>query len=159
MFGKNETVATLLLNIFVIINKDMLLLNRQKTQTELKSGTMNLLLIDGDEKYSTLLSSALQKKNLSIRLASTSTAALKILGEGKIDLILSSTEVPGSQTLLFLCSVKGRYPDTPLILLSDHSDNGALFNANTAFLLGADALIPRSRNFSQLYSTISKYTA
>lgn len=117
---------------------------------------MNLLLIDGDESFLKFLSTGLRKKNLCIRQANNAVSAIKILSEHKIDLILSGSEIPGSQLLLFICSLRGRFPDTPLILFSGRESG---LNGNTALLLGANELVSKDLNFNQLYSAISKYAA
>lgn len=117
---------------------------------------MNVLLIDKDEVFLNQLTTELGNQQLSIKQAHSDMMALKILSEEKIDLILTNAEIPGKQVLLFVCSLKGRYPNTPLILLAGtHPD----FNVKTALLLGADAMIPKNLNLGQLYSTIHKYVA
>ncbi|MCC6372933.1 MAG: response regulator [Bacteroidia bacterium] len=117
---------------------------------------MNLLLIDRDELYLKQLSTELKKNNLYVLTANGSGTALKILKETHIDLIISATESKASQALYLVLSIKGRYPDTPLILLSEKNSD---INFNTAMLIGADELVPRNNNFAQLYSVISRYNA
>ena len=117
---------------------------------------MNLLLIDHDELYLKQLSQELKKNNLHVHIANGSGTALKILKEKHIDLIISAIENESSKVLYLVLSIKGRYPNTPLILLSG-KDPG--FNFNTAILMGVDELIPRNMDFKLLYSAISKYAA
>lgn len=117
---------------------------------------MNLLLIDCDELYVKSLSAKFKKNKLDVHTANGSGTALKILRENQIDLIISATENTASRALYLVLSIKGRYPHTPLILLSENNSD---INFNTAILIGANELIPRTNNFEQLYSVILRYCA
>jgi DNA-binding NtrC family response regulator len=117
---------------------------------------MNLLLIDSDESYLSQLSTNLKKHNIFVTTATGSGTALKILNKTHIDLVVSGIANNTSQAYYLVLSIKGRYPATPLILLSGN-DPG--FNFNTALLLGVNELIPRNMDFALLHSAISKYAA
>lgn len=117
---------------------------------------MNLLLIDRESSFLNALAVELEKRSICARQANDAFTAFQILSEDKIDLILTSSGIQGANTLLFLCSVKGRYPNTPLIMLAEQ---GAPINFNTALILGVDELIPRSATFNQLYTSISRFAA
>ena len=117
---------------------------------------MNLLLIDGDLLFLNQLDQELHQQHFSTITAKNAHVALKVLNEKKIDLILSGTNLPDKPLMNFVCAVKGRHADTPLILLT-HFDFD--YKIKAALLLGANAYIEKPLNYSLLFATIKKYVA
>lgn len=68
-------------------------------------------------------------------------AALEYLGENEVDLLLLDLNMPGSQDLLGLMSVRERYPSLPVAIISASTQTSLM---QKALLYGASAFIPKS---------------
>jgi DNA-binding response OmpR family regulator len=121
-----------------------------------KDKPMNLLLIDGDLLFLNQLDHELHQHHFSTTTAKNAYLALKVLNEKKIDIIISGTNLPDKPLMNFVCSVKGRHADTPLILLTSFDFD---YKIKAALLLGANACIEKPLNYSLLFATINKYMA
>lgn len=117
---------------------------------------MNLLLIDDDKVFLNQLHQQISRRQHHALKASDVSLALKILNENKVDVILAGASSPGIPMLTVICKIKGRHPETPLILLCSGEHN---YFVKNALLLGADVLVTKPLDFSTLFATISKYAA
>lgn len=117
---------------------------------------MNLLLIDNDVPFLEQLDQELSHHKFCTLKAKNACLAFKFLDENKVDLILLGTNLPDVPLMNFVCSVKGRHADTPLILLAEMDVD---YHVKGALLLGANALVQKPLNYSVLYATINRYMA
>ncbi len=116
---------------------------------------MTILLLDDNKELLFLLGQSLRKKGFEVHTALNGTAALVILSENKIDLVISDVIMFGTPIMSFTCTLKNLYPKIPLLLISGDPKNSLIDNA---FTLGANEFIPKPINISELVAAINKLT-
>jgi len=115
--------------------------------------SMNILLIDDDKDFLFLLSKTMSKQGYHVYTALNGIKALDELSDHRIDIIISDVIMVDTPIMSLTCTLKNRYPKTPIILISG-LPSGPLIN-NT-LNLGADEFIPKPLNMNLLYSTIDR---
>lgn len=82
-------------------------------------GATSCLVVDDDPPVRETLSRVLRALGLTTREAGSGREALALLAEhGEAALIISDIHMPGMDGITFLREVKGRYPDTAVIMLT-----------------------------------------
>jgi DNA-binding response OmpR family regulator len=114
---------------------------------------MNLLLIDDDKEFLFLISNALKKHGYEVHTATNGLAALDMLGQYPIDLIISDVIMSDTPIMSFTCTLKNLYPKVPIILISGLPAEPLIHNSLT---LGANEFIPKPLNMGTLYSAIER---
>jgi DNA-binding NtrC family response regulator len=81
-----------------------------------------ILLVDDEEKVRAGLKRALHDPSYRILEAAYPAAALQILEQEQVDVIITDFVMPGMSGLEFLKIVRERFPDTARIMLTGHAD-------------------------------------
>ncbi len=116
---------------------------------------MTILIIDDDKEFLFLLNQSISKRGFQVHTALSGMAALIILSENKIDLIISDVIMYSTPIMSFTCTLKNLYPNIPLILVSGVPSSALIDNS---LILGADKFIPKPLNINTLVNTIHKLT-
>jgi DNA-binding NtrC family response regulator len=117
---------------------------------------MTILLIDDDKEFLSLLSQSMSKRDFTVHTALNGMAALTILSENKIDLIISDVIMFSTPIMSLTCTLKNLYPRIPLIIVSGFTSSALIENS---IILGADKFIPKPININLLVTAINKLTA
>ncbi len=81
---------------------------------------LNLLLVDDEKDFRTILSKRLGKRGLSPAEAGSGEECLAILEEQPVDVIVLDVKMPGMNGIEVLDIIKNKYPDIEVILLTGH---------------------------------------
>jgi DNA-binding NtrC family response regulator len=84
--------------------------------------TYTILIVDDEESVRSSLGRSLHLPEYQLRFAESPQAALVLLEQEKVDVIISDQMMPGMTGLEFLKVVRDRYPDTSRIMLTGHAD-------------------------------------
>jgi DNA-binding NtrC family response regulator len=93
-----------------------------------------VLLVDDDHNLLDALRRTLHHEPYTIRVADGPLAALRILDEGPVDLVVSDEEMPVMRGTEFLATLQAHHPDTVRIILTGRAD---LATAIRAINIGA----------------------
>ena len=91
--------------------------------------TPTLLLVDDEVNIQHALVRTLRNEGYRILTAANASAAMKLLGQHEVQVILSDQRMPGLTGTELLGNVKAMYPNTMRILLSGFSDAAAVTDA------------------------------
>lgn len=80
---------------------------------------MNILLVDDDDDLRQVISDFLEKRGHGVTAVSDGLKALLYL-DGHIDLLITDIHMPGLNGIDLLRTVRQRYPDLPVILMTAH---------------------------------------
>ncbi|MEN3001589.1 MAG: response regulator [Armatimonadota bacterium] len=83
---------------------------------------MTILVVDDEPMVQFLLSSLLQDEGHTVRLASNGREALQILGQERIDLLITDTHMPLMSGTDLVPLVRQRYPHLPIIVMDSYPD-------------------------------------
>lgn len=98
------------------------------------SSTPRVLVVDDDDIILDSLSEFLEMEGYAAVRASSFKAALKILAEGGVDLILSDINMPGGNGFELLHVLRKRFPETVTIMMTGY---GTIESAVEAIKMGA----------------------
>jgi signal transduction histidine kinase len=124
---------------------------REETQLLQQLEKPTILIVDDEEIIRDLCARAL--KDYQILQAENGEAALKILGQQEVDLILADIMMPVMNGLDLLQQVKERDPSQLVIVMTGYSDKDIILRALKAH---ADDFVQKPINLLQLKTTISK---
>ncbi len=114
----------------------------------------SILIVDNVTERRKQLQSMLSEREDSVIEADTSEAALELMKEMQVDLVITETELPTRSGLYLLQEVKKRYPETEVILTTH---NASSFNLLQALRHGAFDFIVRPIDTSEiLFNIIDK---
>jgi DNA-binding NtrC family response regulator len=82
--------------------------------------TINLLLVDDEERFLTTTQKLLTKRGLNTLTSSNGRDALRILSQRSIDVVLLDIKMPGIDGMKVLQQIKHMHPDIEVILLTGH---------------------------------------
>jgi DNA-binding NtrC family response regulator len=86
-------------------------------------GTRNILIVDDDPDVLYMLAHALDARpDVGVITADTGSAALRLLGSIKIDLVVLDREMPDVDGLDLFAAVTGEHPEIPVMLMTWHGD-------------------------------------
>jgi diguanylate cyclase (GGDEF)-like protein/PAS domain S-box-containing protein len=111
---------------------EMIRQNRQlqRPAADSDNGERTLLLLDDEKNVLASLKRLLRRDNYHILTATSAAAALEILANQKVGVIVSDQLMPGSMTgVEFLRRVKELYPASVRMVLSDHTDLDSITDA------------------------------
>lgn len=91
--------------------------------------SQNILLVDDEEYILNVLKRIFRSEGYQVYTASSGEAALKILKESPVQVIISDQNMPEMTGAEFLSIVKKKYPDTTRIILSAYTDFDLLIEA------------------------------
>ncbi|MEA1967828.1 MAG: sigma-54 dependent transcriptional regulator [Thermodesulfobacteriota bacterium] len=115
-----------------------------------------ILIVDDEKNYPTIIGEILKEEGYEPVTASNSLAALDILKEESIDLILTDVKMPGMDGLKLLGHIKETDPDLPVIVMTAH---GSVEKAVEAMHKGAYTFILKPFDNDTLVAHISKALA
>lgn len=94
-----------------------------------------VLLVDDDESALLGLGHALRGLDLKVLFADGADMALALLGQERVDVVVTDDLMPGGDGLTLLREVVDAFPDTERILVSGHADLGVAAEAINAGLI------------------------
>ncbi len=106
-----------------------------------------VLVVEDDADIRNLLQIFLREKGFQVKVADCGPAALELLNEEPIDLILSDVRMPGMSGLELLRELKERDPEIQLVLMSAYS---SVTDAVEAIQLGAADYVEKPIDFRRL---------
>jgi DNA-binding NtrC family response regulator len=112
-----------------------------------------ILVVDDEPKLCDLLVSALQSDELQVLSAANGVAALQVLEQESVELIISDSRMPGMDGAALLAEVKVRYPLLPVIVMTAYS---TVKNAVQAMRNGAYDYIAKPFDIDELEVTVHK---
>ncbi|MBD3382177.1 MAG: response regulator [candidate division Zixibacteria bacterium] len=101
---------------------------------------VTILVVDDEEMMRGLLSKILEKDGYSILSASSGAEALKIIDEGKVDLVITDVKMPEMNGFDLLKHIKEKTPQIGVIVMTAFGD---AYTVRDALLLGADEYITK----------------
>jgi two-component system nitrogen regulation response regulator NtrX len=113
---------------------------------------IRVLIVD-DEPSVLLETSASLKRHYDVLTASRAEDAERMLGEQKVDLLLTDLRLPGKDGISLLEGVKGTHPDLPVVLMSGH---GTIEEAVKAIRLGAVDFVEKPFGPERLQVTVER---
>ncbi len=94
----------------------------------------DILIVEDEQNIRTALSTMVEKRGHRPRTAATGEEALALLEESPTDLVVTDLRMPGMGGMEFLRCVKGKYPDTEVVVMTAF---GSVETAVEAMRLGA----------------------
>jgi DNA-binding NtrC family response regulator len=111
-----------------------------------------ILVVEDDPDIRKILQLFLTEKGLHVKTAEQPSAALEILEQGPVDLILSDVRMPGMSGLELLRHLKERDPEIQLVLMTAYS---SVQDAVEAIQLGAADYVEKPIDFRRLERVIA----
>jgi len=111
----------------------------------------HILVVDDEEMIRDLLSSALQQENYNCYLAANVDEAFSILGNQRIDLVISDIMMPGRSGVDLLRDLKKVDPEIAVLMITGLSD---MNTALECIHLGADDYLTKPFGISRVILTI-----
>ncbi|MFQ5498879.1 MAG: response regulator [Candidatus Zixiibacteriota bacterium] len=105
----------------------------------MKSST-TILVVDDEDMMRSLLQSILSRDGYQVLVAANGSAALEVMRENDVDLIISDIRMPRMNGFELLKTVKRDYPGTGVIMMTAFGD---AYSVKDAMLLGADEYITK----------------
>ena len=101
---------------------------------------ITILVVDDEMMMRNLLKKILSNDGFKVILAEDGEDALRILGNSKVDLIISDMKMPNLNGLELLRIVKDKYPRIGMVMMTGYGD---AYSVKDALLLGADEYITK----------------
>ncbi len=87
----------------------------------MENGTINLLIIDDEERFLLTTKKLLEKKGIHTLTAVSGTAGVEILESNPVDVVVLDVKMPGMSGMGVLKKIKKEYPDIEVIMLTGHA--------------------------------------
>jgi len=81
---------------------------------------IRILLVDDEEMFLQSIARVLKRKGLDVHTAPSGPAALKMLGQGRFDVIVLDVRMPEMDGLTALAEIRRLDPNLPVVVLSGH---------------------------------------
>lgn len=117
---------------------------------------MKILVIDDDEQFLFVMSELLKKYGFEVETAVNGMAALKIISDHPVNLVISDTIMPDTPIMSFICTLKNSWPEIPVILISGLPGSPLI---NNSLILGADEFLPKPIDTNSILTAINKFRA
>jgi len=114
----------------------------------------NILLVEDDDDYRSMLVSLLVKKGYQVKEAANGKLALHELSFSPFDLIISDIKMPVMHGLDLLTHAKKKYPNTPFLLMTGFS---YILETQEAYSLGANDFILKPFQVAEFLRLVYKY--
>lgn len=101
---------------------------------------MTILIVDDETMARNLIEKILIREGYRVVQADNGTAALEILEQTPVDIIVSDIRMPGMNGFDLLKAVKTRYPSIPVIMITAFGDT---YSVKDGLVLGADEYITK----------------
>lgn len=85
------------------------------------NGTINLLIIDDEERFLLTTKKLLDKKGIHTHTANSGTGGFDILESNPVDVVVLDVKMPGMSGMGVLKKIKKEYPDIEVIMLTGHA--------------------------------------
>lgn len=108
----------------------------------------NVLLVDDEPDFLYPLVRRLTRRNLLVESVGNGEAALKIIGEKPVDVVVLDVKMPGMGGLEILRAIKAEHDDIEVILLSGHA---AIGTAMEGISDGAFDYLMKPVDFDELF--------
>ncbi len=102
--------------------------------------TLNILVVDDESILRSLLEKILRKEGYDVSLAASGKEAMGFLDREKFDILISDIKMPEMDGFALLRSVKEKYPNIGVIMMTAYAD---AYSVKDALLLGADDYITK----------------
>jgi two-component system phosphate regulon response regulator OmpR len=99
-----------------------------------------ILIVDDDERFSSLLGEFLQKQNFEVLTATDPNEGLNLLGSNRIDLAIVDWMLPGLSGPDLITSVRKSNHATPILMVTANGEVGA---RSVALQAGASDFLPK----------------
>lgn len=86
------------------------------------SEAVRVLLVDDEESYVDTLKKRLSRRGLSVLTANSGEAALAILADNPMDVVLLDVKMPGMDGMEALTRIKEAHPRVEVIMLTGHAN-------------------------------------
>ena len=83
---------------------------------------IRVLLVDDEKEFTSTLSKRLERRGLSVSVASEATEAFACLDNASFDVVVLDVKMPDVDGLQALKSFKNHFPGVEVILLTGHAD-------------------------------------
>ncbi|CCO23732.1 response regulator [Maridesulfovibrio hydrothermalis] len=93
---------------------------------------VQVLLVDDEEGFSSVLSKRLSKRKINVRIATGGEMALQLLSTEQFHVVVLDVKMPGMNGMQVLKVIKQRYPQVEVILLTGHADMDNALESMTA---------------------------
>ena len=116
--------------------------------------TTNILVVD-DSQIECLLVEAILRKNpdYHVTLAANGSEALRIISAGDFHVVITDLIMPTMNGLELVRTVRDKYPQIPVILLTAYGDE---LTATEALEAGAASYVPKARKAERLMPTVER---
>ncbi|MBI4552208.1 MAG: sigma-54-dependent Fis family transcriptional regulator [Candidatus Latescibacteria bacterium] len=114
---------------------------------------INLLVVDDDEMFRTVISKELRKMGFDVTAAADGEEALTRIDGGGLHVVLLDIKMPGMDGLAVLQTVRERAPATEVVMLTGH---GTVENAIAAMKSGAYDYLTKPCELDQVEVTVRK---
>jgi len=115
--------------------------------------TVRVMVVDDETDFLQSVKAVLERRRLSVTTAESGEAALGLLAENLVDVIVLDVKMPGMSGLDVLRRVRRDYPSVQVILLSGHPSVDA---AVEGVRLGASEYLQKPPDIEHLAGTIRK---
>jgi two-component system nitrogen regulation response regulator NtrX len=117
------------------------------------SGPRIRVLVVDDEPSVLLETAASLKRQYDVLTASRAEDAERMVGEQRVDLVLTDLRLPGKDGIALLAALKAARPDLPVVLMSGH---GSIEEAVKAIQLGAVDFVEKPFGPERLQVTVER---
>jgi len=124
-----------------------------RVEAEDAGETVRVMVVDDEIDFLQSVKAVLERRRLSVTTAESGEAALGLLAENLVDVIVLDVKMPGMSGLDVLRRVKRDYPSVQVILLSGHPSVDA---AVEGVRLGANEYLQKPPDIEHLAGTIRK---
>jgi two-component system response regulator AtoC len=98
-------------------------------ETDSGIGEGNVLVVDDDPAVGKVLSAQLSQAGIACRHVPDAAAALALLRESPVDVVITDLRMPGASGMELLAEIGARWPEIPVILLTAHGSVGLAVEA------------------------------
>lgn len=101
---------------------------------------ISILIVDDETVMLGLLDKILSREGYKVQCSESGEAALELMAEKPVDLVISDLKMDGMSGLDLLKVVKDKYPEVGMIIMTAFGDT---YTVKDALLLGADEYITK----------------
>ena len=125
-------------------------------ETDTDSSRGDVLVVDDDPAVGKVLSAQLAQAGIACRHAPDAAAALALLREQPVDVVITDLRMPGASGMELLTEIGARWPGIPVILLTAHGTVGV---AVEAMKKGAADFLLKPFDREEILFTVRKHIA
>lgn len=118
--------------------------------------TANILIIDDDDQFRTMLRKLIERSGYEVIDASSGKEGIKLYRENPADLIITDLIMPDKDGIETIQELKQIFPDVKIIAISGGGRLGANDYLNVAQILGAKRTMTKPINLPELLNAIEE---